>query len=226
MKKILIAVLLAGTLSSNAFAYYQAEQGRWLNRDPIQEEGGLNLNSFANNAAVNFIDLLGKDAISPWNPPAPGGYYDHGSGGALDNYFHWLSGGGDISVDFDSYDPGFSASDFDGYDGTSVCSSEIDLNVSLSKVFDSGSSAFGQLQAELNGTLSYDSSGDTWEFDGEITIADNEYNFEPRNDRTWYNELATTIARWTGGGSTVDNDYWVSFSGERSITDSGSCCDE
>lgn len=35
--------------------------GRWPNRDPITERGGLNLNLFVENQSVNLIDVLGKE---------------------------------------------------------------------------------------------------------------------------------------------------------------------
>ncbi|MDF7802150.1 RHS repeat-associated core domain-containing protein, partial [Pontiellaceae bacterium B1224] len=62
MKKILIQLLLllSGVSSSNA--YYQAEQGRWLNRDPIEESGGANLSGLDNNDPVNEVDYLGLSA--------------------------------------------------------------------------------------------------------------------------------------------------------------------
>ncbi|MCD4779629.1 MAG: RHS repeat-associated core domain-containing protein, partial [Candidatus Omnitrophica bacterium] len=42
------------------FRYYDPETGRWLNRDPIEEEGGgLNLYIFVGNNPINLIDILG-----------------------------------------------------------------------------------------------------------------------------------------------------------------------
>lgn len=41
------------------YRYYNAETGRWLNRDPIEEDGGLNLYGMVGNDALNGIDLLG-----------------------------------------------------------------------------------------------------------------------------------------------------------------------
>lgn len=41
---------------------YDATLGRWLNRDPIEEEGGLNLYGYVLNDPVNLIDPLGLDA--------------------------------------------------------------------------------------------------------------------------------------------------------------------
>jgi len=41
------------------YRYYSADLGRWLNRDPIAEKGGLNLYGFVGNGPVGGIDYLG-----------------------------------------------------------------------------------------------------------------------------------------------------------------------
>jgi RHS repeat-associated protein len=41
------------------FRYYCPNTGRWLSRDPAEEEGGHNLYGFVANDAVNHFDLLG-----------------------------------------------------------------------------------------------------------------------------------------------------------------------
>ena len=41
--------------------YYSAEWGRWLSRDPIEEQGGWNIYAMVNNDAINEIDYLGLD---------------------------------------------------------------------------------------------------------------------------------------------------------------------
>ncbi|MCF6312953.1 MAG: RHS repeat-associated core domain-containing protein [Verrucomicrobiales bacterium] len=43
-----------------AFRYYMPESGRWASRDPIGEEGGINLYSFVGNDGVNELDVLGE----------------------------------------------------------------------------------------------------------------------------------------------------------------------
>jgi RHS repeat-associated protein len=43
------------------YRYYSPELGRWLNRDPIEEEGGLNLYGFVGNDPVNRWDRLGLE---------------------------------------------------------------------------------------------------------------------------------------------------------------------
>jgi RHS repeat-associated protein len=41
--------------------FYRPNLGRWLNRDPIEEEGGENLYAFCRNNPVLYIDILGED---------------------------------------------------------------------------------------------------------------------------------------------------------------------
>jgi len=49
------------------FRYYDPETGRWPNRDPIGEQGGINLYHFNWNDPIDWIDPLGL------NPCCPGG---------------------------------------------------------------------------------------------------------------------------------------------------------
>lgn len=41
------------------FRYYVPELGRWVNRDPIEEEDGVNLYSFIHNDGINYADRYG-----------------------------------------------------------------------------------------------------------------------------------------------------------------------
>ncbi|BCX47296.1 hypothetical protein HAHE_12040 [Haloferula helveola] len=41
------------------FRYYHPELGRWISRDPIEEEGGVSLYGFVGNDGLNGWDLLG-----------------------------------------------------------------------------------------------------------------------------------------------------------------------
>ena len=43
------------------YRFYSLELRRWLNRDPIAENGGLNLYCLCNNNALCSIDTLGRD---------------------------------------------------------------------------------------------------------------------------------------------------------------------
>jgi RHS repeat-associated protein len=44
--------------------YYDPTLQRWLNRDPIQEAGGINLYAYVMNNPINAIDALGTDATA------------------------------------------------------------------------------------------------------------------------------------------------------------------
>ncbi len=41
------------------YRFYSPELGRWITRDPVEEEGGLNLYGFSQNDPVNKVDPLG-----------------------------------------------------------------------------------------------------------------------------------------------------------------------
>ncbi|MDI9382262.1 MAG: RHS repeat-associated core domain-containing protein [Verrucomicrobiota bacterium] len=48
------------------YRYYNPSAGRWLSRDPIEEQGGLNLYGFVNNDPVDFVDVFGLWKSRPW----------------------------------------------------------------------------------------------------------------------------------------------------------------
>ena len=44
--------------------FYNPETGRWINRDPIEEQGGVNLYGMVSNDPINKIDPFGLDFIA------------------------------------------------------------------------------------------------------------------------------------------------------------------
>lgn len=52
-----------GVVEYYGYRYYHTNLGRWLSRDPIGEQGGLNLYAFVNNNSVLSKDLLGRSAV-------------------------------------------------------------------------------------------------------------------------------------------------------------------
>jgi uncharacterized protein RhaS with RHS repeats len=42
------------------YRYYEPNLQRWLNRDPIQEKGGINLYQFVGNNALKYLDAFGR----------------------------------------------------------------------------------------------------------------------------------------------------------------------
>jgi uncharacterized protein RhaS with RHS repeats len=68
------------------YRYYDPKSGRWPSRDPIEEEGGMNLYGFVGNDGLGNIDLLGLCT--------PGDYrytskITANPYGAIDNYDEW-----------------------------------------------------------------------------------------------------------------------------------------
>jgi len=62
---LIVATLIAYWLGlGNASAFYDPGAQRWLNRDPIQERGGIHPYMFALNHPINEIDA---DGLSPWS---------------------------------------------------------------------------------------------------------------------------------------------------------------
>jgi RHS repeat-associated protein len=62
------------------YRYLNTETGRWLNRDPIGEKGGINLYGMVGNDAVNRWDLLGRWEGSGGGPDGPPIFTDNPGG--------------------------------------------------------------------------------------------------------------------------------------------------
>jgi hypothetical protein len=64
--------------STSAHAFYDPLVGRWLNRDPIEEAGGINLYGFVGNSVTIYVDKHGLVSLPPgWH--GPGVPYDPSS---------------------------------------------------------------------------------------------------------------------------------------------------
>ena len=59
------------------FRYYDPVTGRWPNRDPIGEKGGLNIYGMANNNPTNYTDILGLRFTLPRIHPDIGRFVDN-----------------------------------------------------------------------------------------------------------------------------------------------------
>jgi len=59
----------ASGLNLTLFRAYDAALGRWLSRDPIFEEGGVNLYGYVGNSPINFSDPTGLAGLITKGPP-------------------------------------------------------------------------------------------------------------------------------------------------------------
>jgi len=53
----------ASGVSFYGYRFYSPELGRWINRDPIEEEGGVNVYMFINNNGIAAVDYLGLSKV-------------------------------------------------------------------------------------------------------------------------------------------------------------------
>jgi hypothetical protein len=59
MRSLLLPALILSSSAFQAHAYYHPDEGRWLSRDPIGENGGLHLYGFVGNEVPNLVDRTG-----------------------------------------------------------------------------------------------------------------------------------------------------------------------
>jgi RHS repeat-associated protein len=66
------------------YRYYSASLGRWINRDPIEEDGGINMYAFVLNHPGGDVDPLGMNSLAEEESAAgiQGGMASQGSGSA------------------------------------------------------------------------------------------------------------------------------------------------
>jgi RHS repeat-associated protein len=88
----------SGVAKYYGYRYYHPQTGRWINRDPIGEEGGLNLYGFLGNDGVDSIDLLGLD------PRVVNGYTVTGKGHHIVSVELWEVYGFDSAAACECFD--------------------------------------------------------------------------------------------------------------------------
>lgn len=71
-------------LSYYGYRFYSPTLGRWVNRDPLGERGGINLYGFVQKNPINWIDPWG---LAPGQPPLYPTIDPGQSNGAIDNPF-------------------------------------------------------------------------------------------------------------------------------------------
>jgi RHS repeat-associated protein len=57
-------------LNYYGYRYYDSQIGRWLNRDPLEERGGINLYGFVGGDPISRVDVDGRSAVASAIPVA------------------------------------------------------------------------------------------------------------------------------------------------------------
>jgi RHS repeat-associated protein len=142
------------------YRYYDPMTGRWPSRDPIEEQGGVNLYGFVGNDGVDKFDVLGL---------------------FLDYYTHWLGrSAADLPESFSTFDKGWKADDFPDYAKAKVdiCTTKSRVPINITIQVDFGATTIGVGDVRLIGTINYNSVTKRWTFiGGHISIDDNFYVF-------------------------------------------------
>ena len=109
------ASLLPGGLRKYGFRYYSPETGRWLNRDPLGERGGLNPYAFVENNPIGAFDPVGLQSMMFVH-----GFPEYGQGperfSFAESVFHHFFDGNDLMLPFETVDRGWEPADFPGWE--------------------------------------------------------------------------------------------------------------
>ena len=174
----------------------------WPSRDPIGEEGGINLYGMVGNDPNNWIDVLGEFRF--WQ--------------------HWRNGTGtEIRVMFSTYDAGWNARSFpDMEQELKACCWNKQGGAVYNRTIghQTGYTELGGVSVRLIGLFYYSEDECKCFFAGEISIDDNIYNFNTGAGRGPVGETFT----WIGGhSSSSGRDYWIRVFGSREVEDEYSC---
>ena len=189
------------------YRFYSPVLARWLTRDPIEEQGGINLYAFCGNNGVNGFDIDGRlNALTAFLRYA----FRIGTDTEIQFY----------EIDTSSVKP----SQFKAVKNIlDVCRrGEHHINDSMS--VSTGDTSFNQslylgcVTLKLNGDL-FVVKGGFWRFAGELSCADDTYDFNASTHRSWWAEALTRF-----GAAVPGKTYKIAIAGTKPIWEYGNCC--
>jgi uncharacterized protein RhaS with RHS repeats len=192
-------------LNFTLYRAYNAELGRWISRDPLEnaeEIEGANLYAYVANNSVSATDRSGllssQEAFD---------HYRAGSGTPLRMSFSEIDTSDVSPSQFPKVRSEISGS---ARDATIVVDDRMGFSTS------GGQALFlGNITLRLQGTLTLKKSECTWKFEGTLKSYDDYYDFNPAN-RGIIGEALTAIGRNTKGKS-----FWIEIRGSKQISESG-----
>jgi RHS repeat-associated protein len=211
------------------YRFYNPVVGRWINRDPIGEEGGMNLYGFAGNDSVNKVDPLGH--LVEW------------SFISLDNAtYQWRKRNGeDVRISFDLVDTSkVEAVEFpkikelfrvnvarSSRRGGGRCEKETkDINDARMSFAPKGTgdaqTVLGDITLKLDGTLEIDECCN-WKFNGTLKSFDDEYDFDIKPfTRNPIRNIGTALGRLYNGSGVK---YNIQIRGQKQLNQKGNLYD-
>jgi hypothetical protein len=123
------------------YRYYAPQLGRWLNRDPIGEEGGIHRYIYLKNNGIDKVDVLGLIIYDRLDSPADpskcrkirNAFAISAHGLNLRLWQNWLTGGGAMTISMGEMDPG-------GVVRRSIFSDALDAGLNLAAALPCGGS--------------------------------------------------------------------------------------
>lgn len=213
---VIIGIVLA---SINVRAFYSPEQGRWLSRDPMEEQHGeANLYVFCGNSPISFIDFLGlltssealahykSGADNPKNPkertPLTMAFDE------IDTTKVGVEQFPQIAKQLKNCKPGSYQIKWGNKNDNLPFSTSDDQALFL-----------GNISLKLEGTLVVKEGGD-WDFNGQLKSFDDYYDFNASTHRGTIGEVLT----WVGRNKISGKPYWIEIRGSKRIIGTGNCC--
>lgn len=187
------------------FRYYNPETGRWLNRDPIEERGGINLYAFCSNDSVNRFDSLGLFSYAE----AVVWFYNNAGETKI--------------IAFSEVDNGIHPSEFPDWNEklNSIRGKNITLAINMTSLPQNVGGGPGRITFQLRGSIKSDAC--KWKLeDGSIKANDEMFDFNklPWGVRKLHNEVFTRVGGAIGH-ATGGRDFFMKFYGERKVNYEG-----
>jgi integrase/recombinase XerD len=194
------------------YRYYDPKSGRWPSRDPIGEEGGINLYGFVGNDGVNGWDYLGlRDSTEALK------HFKGGTGTAKKMSFDDIDTSSIKSSEFPRVKDAIRDFKKNPKPARTVQIKWTNKDDNLAFTTSGDQALFlGDISLKLEGDFVIKNDC-TWEFKGPLKSFDDWYDFNASTHRGPLGELLTTLGRNTPG-----KPYWIEIRGSKQLSETGS----